>query len=103
MTYAYHDGTNWQKIIVDDEGDVGTYSSIGTNEIGDIFISYRDKDKGNLKLAMNINAQWQNFIIDDEGDVGEFTSLVITNNDEVIISYRDKEDANLKIISTFIK
>ena len=87
--------------IVDSEGDVGQYTSIGIDGGAQPrpFISYYDVTNGNLKMAykQEPNAtSWNRYVIDSFGDVGRFSSIGVEADATVHMAYYDASNQDLK-------
>jgi hypothetical protein len=84
--------------VIDSEGDVGRYSSLGLDSLGSVHISYMDNSSGQrkLKYATNSTGNWIVETVDETDDVGSYTSLAIDSNNKVHISYYDSTNSNLK-------
>jgi hypothetical protein len=87
---------NWQKITVDNFGNVGLYTSIAVGGDGRLHISHHDytKVKRDLRYATCLTnctnrANWQKLVLDATGEVGEFTSLALAGS-VVNVSYYDR-------------
>ena len=83
------DFTNWQIITVDEDYDVGKYSSIVIGTDGEPVISYYDETNGNLKYAARSGSAWTAETLVDYGNVGQYTSLAIDGLGRKSISYYD--------------
>jgi len=82
---------DWMCEMVDQDGNVGQYSSIELDPIDDFpMIAYYDTtDGGSLKLAVRTLFDWNFETIDDPwlGSAGQHASLAINSNAEAGIAY----------------
>ncbi len=96
---------NWQKVPVDQLGNVGLYSSLaadtGTGSV--VHVTYYDASRGDLKYARcSVNctsaANWQRVAIDQPGTVGLYSSLArdLRTPSTLRVSYYDATNGNLK-------
>lgn len=84
--------TNWQKVAVDQTGDVGLYTSLKVGSDGVVHISYHDQTHGDLKYARcaaNCTgaASWKKVAVRTSGDIGQYTSLAVGARGRVYVSY----------------
>ena len=49
LGYIFHNGTEWESIIADDNGDVGQYSSMAVGPDGGVHVAYHDSTNDDLK------------------------------------------------------
>ena len=49
LGYIFHNGTEWESIITDDNGDVGQYSSMAVGPDGGVHVAYHDYTNDDLK------------------------------------------------------
>jgi pimeloyl-ACP methyl ester carboxylesterase len=83
------DFNEWVVTTVDEESDVGKYSSIAFGTNGQPVISYYDQTNGNLKYAERYGENWTTETLVDFGNVGQYTSLAIDDLGRKSISYYD--------------
>jgi hypothetical protein len=84
LKHVYYDGKTWHTEVVDDDGDVGAYSSLALDSNQNPHISYWDWENDNLKYAYHDGNNWQTETI-DEG--GSNNSLALASTDSPRISY----------------
>lgn len=77
----------WRVEIIDQVGDVGTYTSLALTPDNLPRISYRDETEGKLKLAYFDGESWHNEILDQEGNNGLGTSIALDSAGYTYISY----------------
>lgn len=84
---------------MDSAGDVGSYSSLAVDSLGNILIAYYDATNGNLNFLRCINIFCESIyqVVDTVGDVGAFTSLALDSNDNPVVSYYDNTNGDLKV------
>jgi hypothetical protein len=82
--------------IVDNEGNVGQYTSLVlVNNQPVIF--YYDVTNQNLKVASLVDNQWLIMVVDSEGDVGRFASAAYNQAAGTVgVTYFNATDDNLK-------
>lgn len=87
---------------VDLDGNVGEFSSLNINILGNPVISYYDKTNGDLKVAVcgNPTCAFNNTIttVSSSGIGGSFTSLKLNNKEYPVISYYHGTDQDLKLV-----
>jgi len=81
------DGSWENPTKVDTNGNPGWYTSIAIDPDNKIYISYYDKDAGDLKLAKKSGSSWSKSTISSEGDVGLYTSIDIDKDKHPGIAY----------------
>jgi hypothetical protein len=73
-----------------DSSNAGMYTSIATDSIDNVHISYMDKIGGHLKYATNAPGQWVTTDVDSvNGFTGEYSSIALDSKNKVHISYSD--------------
>ncbi|MDD5225217.1 MAG: hypothetical protein PHE84_14635 [bacterium] len=77
----------WRVEIVDQIGDVGSYSSLVLTPGNLPRISYRDETEGKLKLASYDGTSWHTEILDADGNNGMGSSLALDPNGYLYVSY----------------
>ena len=87
---------NIEYYVVDNNVDVGMYSSIACDNNNQLHFSYYDNIDKNLKYATGTDNSYQLQVIAEEGDVGKYTSIVIDNSDNINIIYYDASRGKLK-------
>lgn len=92
LLYKYFDGVAWDApVIVDEDGEVGEYSSIGVDSQGIPHIAYYDGSNSALKMAELGGTDWTMSVVDAQPRyAGRFCSLAIGPDDMVSISYLDE-------------
>jgi len=98
LKYARFTGNNWEKEVVDRDGNIGVYSSIVLDDTDTPHISYADftMSRFNLKYATKNDDEWDIDIVDAEGDVRKWTSLSLDGNQTPHISYYDYTKGSLQ-------
>jgi hypothetical protein len=96
LIYARWTGTEWQIEVVDNEGNVGSSSSLVLDSNDNPHISYCDGTNYDLKYARWTGTEWHIETVDSEGDVGSWTSMALDSNDHPYISYYDSTNHDLK-------
>lgn len=87
-----------ERVVVDDDGDVGASSDLALNSSGHPVISYYDVANENLKLAVCKDALCSNPVVVTlayAGNVGSFNSLALTPDDRPVVSYYEHTNGNL--------
>lgn len=77
----------WRVELVDQNGDVGSYSSLVLTPENLPRISYRDAAEGKLKLASYDGTGWRTEILDQDGNNGMGSSLALDSNGYLYVSY----------------
>jgi hypothetical protein len=109
LKYAFKDGSGWHIETVDSEGNVGGYTSLALDELGQANISYcrlavaSYTQCDDLKYAIRLNGTWANHTqtVDSDGNVGAYSSLAVEGGPDYEdmaqhISYYDQTNQQLK-------
>jgi len=86
---GYYVGEGWDRQIVDSEGDVGRWASLGVDVNGNPKISYWDYSNKDLKYARWTGTDWNNETVDSAGYVGHYNSMVLDSNGYPHMNYYD--------------
>jgi hypothetical protein len=95
IKYATTTTGSWATESIDNgEGvNTGTYSSITTDSLGHVHVSY---GHGELMYSTNNSGAWQSEIVDRSGAVGYFNAIAIDSLNKAHISYYDWTNGDLK-------
>ncbi len=88
-------GNNWYIRVIDDQGDVGMYSSIALDSSDTPHISYLNDSGRDLKYATISQWGWMNTTL-DFGNVEGYSSITLDSGDQPHVSYHN--DGNLKYV-----
>jgi hypothetical protein len=105
LKFAYWTGSSWMIRTVDYSDNVGYYTSIDYDDLGQVHIAYYDANNRALKYALGVLSGgdwvWTIDMVDDvvssEYDVGKYASIGATSTGEPYISYYDTQYGNLKV------
>jgi len=67
----------WSTEVVDDEGFVGSFSSLAIDDAGEAHLSYYRIDTGDLRYSRGRPGAWRRETVDADGDTGRFTSIAL--------------------------
>lgn len=97
LKYAWFDGSQWLTMPVDEEGDVGLYSSLALQPSNAPAISYYDAGNAALKYAWYLPDIWEWVVeVVDTGGVGKYGSLAMLPSGAAAVSYHDAVATALK-------
>ena len=101
LKYVFWTGSSWSSEVVDEEGEVGHYSSLVLDENDNPQIGYDYLTKGSalkfdLKYATKTGGNWNIETVDSEGDIRKWISLKLDSNSFPHISYYDYTEGSLK-------
>ena len=89
----------WRVELVDQTGDVGSFSSLVLTPDNLPRISYRDATNGKLKLASYNGNSWHTEILDPDGDNGMGSSLALDSNGYLFVSYIKAGSYDLRFLT----
>lgn len=97
LVIAESTGASWVRTIVDDDGNVGAYTSLALNSQGEPRIAYHAQDRKQVRFASRDGGIWTTTPIHTfaEEDNGERASLVITPDDRAHILFLDFFDTSI--------
>lgn len=95
VKYAYWTGEGWHTEFVETGSNLGEYTSLAVDSVGQPHISYYDRGNGALKYATLNRSVW-NIQTVDTGDVGLYSSLRLDDNGNPRIAYHDETNGTLK-------
>ena len=96
LKYTYEDAAGWHTQVVDDQGNMGAYTSLALDDAGYPHISYMDWASGDLKYAYEDVAGWHAHVVDAAGYAGLHTSLALDKAGYPHVCYGDGVDYDLK-------
>jgi hypothetical protein len=99
LRYATNSSGNWEVTTIDASEGVGGYTSIATDSLNKVHISYYDYTNQDLKYATNASGIWVITTLDSVNDVGKYSSIAIDSIDKIHISYYDYTSRKLKYIT----
>jgi PKD repeat protein len=85
----------WITETVDDDGNVGAFTSIAIDSAGQPHIGYANDTEDDLKYARFDGAFWNIETVATAGNVGMYASLALNSSDFPSISYHDATAGNL--------
>ncbi|MCX7668472.1 MAG: hypothetical protein N2439_00170, partial [Anaerolineae bacterium] len=86
----------WQVEMVEDEGDVGLYTSLALDAGDQPHILHFDLTHSALRYVVWQDGAWHSEQIDQSGRVGEYSSLMLDAAGVAHVSYYDGENGRLK-------
>jgi len=78
---------DWSIEVVDNSGTVGLYPSLCFDNSGNIYISYQDGGKADLKLAALVDSVWNIEVVDSVGYLGKYSTIKIDSLGNRNIAY----------------
>ena len=87
LKYAYKDSNGWHTEVVDSTNDVGKYSSLAVDSLGNPHISYADTTHGGLKYAYKIEGSWHTEYAVQGSQQCAYISLYLDRDGNPHISY----------------
>jgi hypothetical protein len=104
LKYARHNKINWATYMIDDQGDVGTFSSIALDVSNNAYISYVDGTWHDLKMAIFAGGDVVKRVVDSgfenesQGGVIDFSTSIKVNLDgEAIIAYINPSNRSVNL------
>ncbi|MFA4985876.1 MAG: CFI-box-CTERM domain-containing protein, partial [Candidatus Brocadiia bacterium] len=89
LIYSYPSGGLWVSEVVDHDGNVGQYCTIGIMPILNWpSISYYDSTNGDLKFARKESGTWAIYLVASDGDVGRSAALALDPSGKPYIAYQ---------------
>jgi len=95
LKYAYYDGNEWRKEVVDTDGIVGIFVSLALDSNDNPHISYaksNDNKDYDLKYAYFDGKDWHISFVETEGDVGSYCSIAVDSKNRPHIAYYKEVD-----------
>jgi hypothetical protein len=86
----------WDVEVVDNNEDVGKYSTISLDDQNQLCIAYYDSHNTQLKFACRDSFGWQKEVVDNSGAVGKYSSLAIDSIGNRNIAYYDADRGAVK-------
>lgn len=98
LRYACLVDDQWQKEVVDSNGNVGVYSSLKLDDTGTPHICYADltSSRFDLKYATKDDDGWNIDRVDQSGDIRKWISLALDDDQNPHISYYDYSKGSLE-------
>jgi hypothetical protein len=97
LKYGCYEDGSWNLEVIDAEGAVGAYASLGFNAYDEAYIAYYDQSNTSLKLAREHKEDaWELVEIDNDGNVGQSASIDVDDRGIAHISYYDASSQTLK-------
>jgi hypothetical protein len=92
LYYAWHDGTVWQRAVVDDAPTVGASAALALTAADEARIAYYDAFNRDLKLAQWTPAGWVRQVVDAAGDAGASVALALDHAGGPHLAYYRQND-----------
>lgn len=84
------DSPQWSLFTIDETGDVGLYTSLKIDSIGNLHINYYDAIGQDLRYATGSPMSGGILIVSSDGDVGQYASLALSEDDKPHIAFYNR-------------